>query len=247
MSEPTETTESTQLPPRIALAWGLRERGSRGPKPGLSLERIVAAGIEVADADGLVAVSMARVAKQLGAGTMSLYRYVGGKDDLVALMVDGAMAEPPDLGAPGQTWSNGLRRWALSLRERYGSHRWALEVPISSILFGPNNARWLEQALRALASTPLSEQHKLSTVLLVSGFVRNEATLMADFESTAETQKALQGYGATLARLIDAETFPALARAIASGALEDEDAPDAEFEFGLTRILHGIEALIRAY
>src|SRR5215472_12355452 len=123
MSEPNETTESTELPPRVALAWGLRGRGSRGPKPGLSLERIVAAGIEVADADGLAAVSMARVAKQLGAGTMSLYRYVGGKGELVALMVDGAMAGPPDLGAPGETWSDGLRRWALSLRERYGRHR----------------------------------------------------------------------------------------------------------------------------
>jgi hypothetical protein len=138
----------------------------------------------------------------------------------------------------------GLRRWATVLRERYAQHRWALQVPVSSVLYGPNNARWLDQALRELVPTPLGEQQKLSIVLLLAGFVRNEATLTADFATPAGAEEVGRGYGATLARLIDPETFPALARAIASGALDDDDPPEAEFEFGLQRILDGVAALI---
>ena len=64
------------LPASIEAAWGLRERPHRGPKPGLSLARIVEAGVQVAEAEGLAAVSMSRVAAELGAAPMSLYRYV---------------------------------------------------------------------------------------------------------------------------------------------------------------------------
>src|SRR5271156_3032527 len=69
------------LPASIELAWGLGERPRRGPKPGLTLERIVAAGIRVAMTDGLGSVSMGRIAAELGGSTMSLYRYVRAKDD----------------------------------------------------------------------------------------------------------------------------------------------------------------------
>src|SRR6478672_10703967 len=85
------------LPPGIALAWGRAERPRRGPKPGLSLERIVAAGIGLAVTDGLGSVSLGRVAAELGASTMALYRYVPAKDDLLTLMVDTAFG--PALGA----------------------------------------------------------------------------------------------------------------------------------------------------
>ena len=87
-------TSRADIPPSIELAWGLRDRGTRGPKRGLTLERIVAAGIEVAARDGLEAVSMAGVAEELGAGTMSLYRYVDSKDELLTLMVDTALGPP---------------------------------------------------------------------------------------------------------------------------------------------------------
>ncbi|MEP7026735.1 MAG: TetR/AcrR family transcriptional regulator, partial [Actinomycetota bacterium] len=72
---------SFRLPHSIGLAWGTGERPRRGPKPGLTLDRIVAAGIKVALTDGLGSVSMSRVAAELGRSTMSLYRYVPAKDD----------------------------------------------------------------------------------------------------------------------------------------------------------------------
>src|SRR3979490_2569423 len=77
-----------ELPASIEAAWGLRDRTHKGPKPGLSLGRIVEAGVKVAESEGLAAVSMSRIAAQLGSAPMSLYRYVSAKDELLALMVD---------------------------------------------------------------------------------------------------------------------------------------------------------------
>lgn len=243
------------IPPSIELAWGLRDKGTRGPKPGLTLERVVAAGIKVALTDGLGGLSMARVASELGVGTMSLYRYVAAKDELLTLMVDAALAAPPLAEHPGEGWRAGLTRWARGIRDAYRRHPWSLRVPIGAPPLGPNNVAWLEAALRSLAGTPLSEQQKLSCILLVSGFVRNDATLTADFAAgagagaatgTSGADEAMPGYGAVLSRLIDAASFPALHRAISSGALDDGDDIDAEFNFGLSRILDGIETLIDA-
>ena len=235
-----------EIPPSIELAWGLRDRGRRGPKPGLTLDRIVAAGIKVALTDGVGSLSMARVASELGVGTMSLYRYVAAKDELLTLMVDAALAAPPVADGDEEDWRSGLTRWAAGLRDAYRRHPWSLRVPISAPPLGPNNVAWLEQALRALAGTPLSEQDKLSCILLISGFVRNDATLTADFAAGGSDDPGRPGYGTVLSQLIDAGDFPALREAIASGALDDEDNIDAEFNFGLARILDGIEALIRA-
>ena len=79
-----------ELPESIELAWGLRERPGKGPRRSLTMRQVVAAGIRVAEADGLPAVSMSRVAGELGVGTMSLYRYVSAKSDLLELMADTA-------------------------------------------------------------------------------------------------------------------------------------------------------------
>jgi AcrR family transcriptional regulator len=235
------------LPASIEFAWGRRGRPTKGPKPGLSLALIVAAGVRVAATEGLGAVSMARVAAELGASTMALYRYVAAKDELLALMVDSAGGLPP-APQPGETWRDGLTRWARGYHEALRRHPWMLRVPISGPPITPNQVAWLEDGLRSLARTGLSEQEKLSSILLVSGFVRNDATLMADIAAAAggAPELALMAdYARTLRELTDAERFPALQAALDSGALEDDDDPDAEFYFGLERVLDGIEALVR--
>ena len=129
MTKP-EPTDEPQLPPSIELLWGLREAGSRGPRRGLSLARIVEAGISVAQTEGVAALSMARIAKELGVGTMSLYRYVESKDELLQTMVDTALGTPPAPGA-GEDWRAGLMRWAVGVRAAYHGHPWTLRVPIS--------------------------------------------------------------------------------------------------------------------
>jgi hypothetical protein len=180
---------------------------------------------------------------------------VSAKDDLLTLMVDSALGPPP-AAPPEEDWRTGLTRWAVGVRTAYHRHPWALRVPISSPPLGPNNVAWLENALVALRNTPLSEQEKLSSVLLVSGFVRNEVTLNLDLAAGAAAGAAGGGpsegqimptYARMLAALIEQGDFPALEDALASGALEDEDDPDSEFQFGLERILDGVAALIAAH
>jgi AcrR family transcriptional regulator len=235
--------DDSGIPPSIELAWGLREPGRRGPKRGLTLERIVAAGIKLALTEGVAALSMARIAAELGVGTMSLYRYVAAKDDLLTLMVDTALGAPPAQPAGGD-WRAGLRRWAEGVRDAYRRHPWSLRVPISAPPLGPNNVAWLNNALTALAQTPLTEQEKLSSVLLVSGFVRNEEMLVADLLAGSAGEPVMPGYGTLLGKLLGPDQHPALQRAIASGVLDDDDDIEVEFEFGIERILDGIAALV---
>jgi AcrR family transcriptional regulator len=104
----------TGLPASIEAAWGVRTRPNKGPRPALSLERIVAAAVRVATTDGLQAVSMGRVAADLGVSTMSLYRYVAARDELLALMADLSFEAPPAARRPEETWRDGLSRWAWS-------------------------------------------------------------------------------------------------------------------------------------
>ena len=85
----------TELPASFEAAWGRGVRPSKGPKPGLSLARIVHAAVDVASAEGLAAVSMSRIASELGAAPMSLYRYLAAKDELLALMIDAAFRTLP--------------------------------------------------------------------------------------------------------------------------------------------------------
>jgi AcrR family transcriptional regulator len=238
-----DSSDDLKLPPSLELLWGLREAGSRGPRRGLTLERIVEAGIRVAQTEGVGALSMARIARELGVGTMSLYRYVASKDELLTTMVDTALGTPPPPGA-GEDWRAGLMRWAVGVRAAYHGNPWSLRVPISGPPLGPNNVAWLDNALAALADTPLTEQEKLSSVLLVSGFVRNDVTLALDFAAASGGAPQMPGYGQLLARLITAEERPSLHRAIASGSLDDPDDPDAEFIFGMARILDGIAVLM---
>lgn len=129
-----------------------------------------------------------------------------------------------------------------------------LRVPTSGPPVAPNQIAWLEQGLRCLRDTGLAEGEKLSVMLLLTGFVRSwgrlEADLMeASMASGASAQAAMSGYGRLLARLTDAERFPALHAVIAAGVFDDgpddPDEPD-EFVFGLERVLDGIGALVRA-
>lgn len=240
-----------EVPPAIALAWGVTDRPTRGPKPGFDLATIVGAGIAIAAADGLAAVSMARVAERVGASTMALYRYVPSKADLLELMVDAALGPPPPL-PPDTSWRDGLRLWARGSRERYEQHPWSLSVPITGPPLGPNNVRWLEFGLTALRPTPLDDRHKLSAVLLVSSYVRGEQGITSSIlAEVSQTGRQPDDYGELLTHLIEPARFPELHRAIAAGSLRDEDPEDigmdAEFAFGIERILDGIGALIDSY
>lgn len=232
------------IPPSLAAVWGRRERPVRGPKPSLTLDRVVEAGVRVASIEGLAAVSMARVARELGASTMSLYRYVAAKDELLLLMVDAALGPPP---APDRDegWREGLTRWTWGYHERLARHAWALRVPISGPPTTPNQVQWLERALWAMRDTRLSEDEKASVLLLLSGYVRNEATLTAELTAAGViSDEAMIGYSRLLRAVTDPGRFPAIHALLESGVFDRADPPEKEFSFGLERILDGIAMLI---
>lgn len=237
------------LPPSLEAAWGLRPRPGKGPKPGLSLDRIVAAGIEVASRDGLAAVSMSRVAAELGAAPMSLYRYVNSKGELLNLMVDTALGPPPEAD-PAGGWRAGLAAWAWAQLQAMRRHLWAVRIPLSGPPATPNSVAWIEQGLRCLRATGLAGDAKMSVILLLSGFVRNHVTMEADIDAAVASsgltgEQAMAGYSQMLARLIGPRDFPELGKVLAAGVLASADPWDEEVSFGLDRILDGIEVLVR--
>ncbi|WSY83608.1 TetR/AcrR family transcriptional regulator [Streptomyces sp. NBC_00876] len=243
----------TGLPASIEAAWGLRARPVKGPRPGLSLERIVNAAMAVAASEGLGGVSMGRVAKDLGASTMSLYRYVAAKDELYVLMQEAAMGPPPPLSALEEAagWREALARWAWAQRGVFHRNLWMLRIPIAGPPASPHSVAWWEQGLQALEGTGLEPDEEVSVIRLVCGFVRSEALLMSDLGAAVEArgvpaQEVTEGYARTMNRLVDPVRHPALSRLMASDVMRARDDPGREFRFGLERVLDGVDVLIRA-
>ncbi|WP_420709646.1 MULTISPECIES: TetR/AcrR family transcriptional regulator [unclassified Streptomyces] len=237
------------LPPAIEAAWGVRERPSKGPRPGLTLDRIVGAAVSLASAEGLDAVSMGRVAKELGVSTMSLYRYVSAKSELYVLMQEAATGAPPELPPPGTDWREALAAWAWAMREVYHRNLWLLRVPVAGPPATPNMVAWWEKALAALEGTGLDEGAVLSVTLLVAGYVKNEAVLTADLAAVVAAsddppQEVMARYARTLRRLADPEEYPRVTHMLRSGVLDVADEPEDEFRFGLDRILDGVAVLV---
>ncbi len=240
---------SLTLPPGLDLLWGRRERGRTGPKPGLSIDAIVDAALRVADAEGLDAVSMKRVAAELGFTTMALYRYVDSKDELLAMMWNASALGLPEV--TGRGWRERLQNWAMLQFDGVCRRPWILQMPMSRPPAGPASLAWVEQALDALAETRLTEAQKMSVVGLISAYALSEARLQYE-EAQARGEGSYADYAELLREVADEQTYPALYRAAWSGELDGRQATDSptfdveQFRFGLERILDGIQVLIEA-
>ncbi|WP_405150017.1 TetR/AcrR family transcriptional regulator [Sphaerisporangium sp. NBC_01403] len=241
-----------ELPHTLQVLWGRSPRRTRGPAQALSLERIVATAIDIADADGMSALSMARIAERLGCATMSLYRHVASKDELLAFMMDAAPGPPPVFDTAPSDWRAALSGWAVELLGVYHRHPWILQVTHRPPL-DPGQLAWMDAGLRTFGGTALRPHDKMSVMLLVMHYVRGVAQLSASALHAgpdAGGEDVMSGYGETLARLVDAERFPALAEIVTYGVLDDdagqqEADPLADFRSGLERILDGVDVLVR--
>jgi AcrR family transcriptional regulator len=216
--------------------WRGRARPTRGPKPALSLERITDTAIGIADAYGLAAVSMQRVAAELGFTKMSLYRYLPGKAELVALMVERAIGEPPEV-ATGD-WRAGLQEWAQRLLAAYLRHPWALEATVGPRPIGPNELGWMESAVAAMAGTGLTGAERLDAIAALAGHAR----VMAEQAAAADRPEARLAAQITKVLREHADRFPALAATMTSAAAEGPR--EQAFTFGLDRLLEGLQLLI---
>jgi AcrR family transcriptional regulator len=230
---------SDPLPRALEILW--RDPSTPGRPSGLSRERIVAAAVELADRDGLAALSMARLSERLGCGTMSLYRHVANKDELIAFMLSTAPGPPPAPDDPAD-WRGALGNWAAGLWDIYHLHPWILQAAAAGPPADPGQLAWLDAGLGALGATGLAERDKLAAVMAVLHFARGAAALAME-----AGQVDGPVYPALLRRVIEVDRFPALSAALEAGAFDDADADHlAEFRTGLAQLLDGIAARIQA-
>jgi AcrR family transcriptional regulator len=236
----------TELPRVLQQLWGMEGPARPGPKPTFHLSDIGNAAIKLADVAGLGAVSMSKVAAELGFTTMSLYRYVDSKDDLYVVMLEQAFGRPAAVEA-GSGWRERITAWAVAFRDAIRRHPWVLQVPIVEPPLSPMQLEWMEHGLRAFEETKLTAADSLSAMLLVNIYVRGAGGLTANLTpDTPEGSEANQLYVQRLLMLADPDRFPTIAGNLRSRPAEDFDVDyDAdEFFFGLNTVLDGIEALI---
>ncbi|MBP2368574.1 TetR/AcrR family transcriptional regulator [Pseudonocardia parietis] len=193
---------------------------------------IVATALDVADADGLAAVSMPRLARELGTAPMSLYRHVPGKDALVDLLLDTALGAPPDLHGCGLRL--GCEIWATALRDVLGEHPWAVGLLAGDRTAGPAECAWAEALLAHVVATGHPLHAAVEILHLVHGYVRGSAALAGDRLPTA----------ADLERSGRAAELPVLARLLGGAVVRGPGGAEPLFESGLRRTLDAVEATL---
>lgn len=238
--------EPPELPRGIALAWGVAANPQRGPKREMSVERIVDAAVELADADGIGAVSMAAVAAALGFTPMSLYRYVSAKDDLLLLMQEQATGLPPESFRQLVGWREKLLALYTEQVLLYQRHPWILSLPITGSPITPNSSAWLDASLEALEETSLSAEERMAVALAVTGDARWCGIVQAGYTEQSRGSGLTPDQVAVREselydRVITADEFPALRRAIDDGVFTS---PADPFRFGVDRVLDGVSAYI---
>src|SRR5580704_14826519 len=204
--------EKVQLPAGLDLLWGRRGAGKRGPRPGLSADAIVDAAIRLADAEGLEGVSMARVAAELGRTTMSLYRYVTSKEELLQLMWNGSARGVESLVLEGDGWRARLRMWTIVQRDMLDRHPWLTQMPMAAPPMAPNSMIFVEHGLSAMDGTALADGDKLRFIGLLSSYTLSEARMANDALRAAREQAAAAG---DVAEPTPPWTFDALLRELA--------------------------------
>ncbi|MBE1876714.1 TetR/AcrR family transcriptional regulator [Myceligenerans pegani] len=267
--QPGDGGADGEPPATLQRLWGATAPRRRGPKPALSVERIVQAAMELADAEGLAAVSMARIAEAVGYTPMALYRHVAGKEELLVLMSDAVAADLPDIPTD-VGWRAGLEAWTRAQIEMGLTRPWFLELPLSAAIPGPNRVRWLDQAFGFLREVDLPADEKLAVVGLLAQHVLGETRVHVESRRAAAQQVRREAglpdgtpeseldpaalaaadpyadFEAMLGRFASPATYPHLFEAFAAWEGTTADAPsDDDIGFGIMIVLDGVEAYLR--
>jgi len=228
---------------KAALIWERISAGRRSRK--LDYSAIVCAAMKLADDEGIEAVSMRKVAEALGVGTMSLYRYVTGKDDLLDLILDAAYGEIPLQEASGADWRKHLRVVAIETRQVLKEHKWLALLISRRPTLGPNYLRWFEFLLATTGASGRSMRTRARVIgtlwAYISGFIAYE---LGEIETNrryklteAKKRRMVQPY---LTQIIATGKYPCLTEFLKIGIGQPTD---QDFKIGLDAVLAGIDSL----
>ncbi|OLT52106.1 hypothetical protein BJF88_14435 [Cellulosimicrobium sp. CUA-896] len=230
---------------RLALLWDPPAPATRGRKARLTLDDVVRAGTAVAQEGGLDALSMRRVATELGVGAMSLYTYVPGRTELVDLMVDRAYAEF-DLPHAGDPWRPALAQYAHEMWRLYLRHPWILQTNMWRAPLAPHVLDAQEAGLRTIVDTGLPEVQVVEILGLVDNYVQGMARAsIAEAAEQDATGMGTDEYWTTMNSFwedwFEVERYPTMTRVYVAGGF---DAPQGPLDASLERLLDAIEMAI---
>jgi AcrR family transcriptional regulator len=248
----TERTGTGDPARTLALLWRDSAVGPRhGPRQGLSIDAVVAAATQVADKEGLGAVTMRRVAKVLGVAPMTLYTYVPSKAELLDLMVDAAYTSMPRLDTSGQPWRQRLAAIANENKALYENHPWAATISSIRPPLGPGIMAKYEHELSALEGLGLDDVVMDASLTYLLSFVQAWARADADaravrHDTAMDDNDWWATSGPLLARVLDETAYPIAARvgSAAGAAHGSAYSPGHAYTFGLERVLAGLSQLI---
>jgi AcrR family transcriptional regulator len=223
----------------------------RGPHRGLDVDAVVAAATDLADREGLEAVTMRRVAQALGVGAMTLYTYIPSKAELLDLMLDSAYTRMSRANIAGQPWRQRLIAIADENRVLFDAHPWAATVSTLRPPLGPGLIGKYEHELSALEGLGLDDVEMDDCLTHLLSFVQVSARALADVRAarTASAMDDEQWWAANaplLARVLDERAYPLATRVgtAAGAAHRSAHDPDHAYRFGLHRVLDGLAVLI---
>jgi AcrR family transcriptional regulator len=228
------------------IIWMRAEKSTRGPAPQHSREQIAEVAIEIADADGIDAASVRNIAKRLGTGVMTLYRYLPTKEDLYAVMIDQATGFEQQ--EPTDDVRADLTTLARRRRQTFLRHPWLAPLLGTRPVMGPNFLRGMERDLALLAGCDLDMEQSLAVLDLIHSWV--SGTVQAELTERAVAQRSgvdrdtwRRNMGPYLTSMLATGDFPYLSKMIQASEIGEGD---ERFENGLTTILDGIEARFTA-
>ncbi|WP_282776870.1 MULTISPECIES: TetR/AcrR family transcriptional regulator C-terminal domain-containing protein [unclassified Nocardia] len=237
----------------LELLWREPGRGgpTRGPKQRTTVDAVVAAAVEIADAEGLGALTMRSVAARLGLTPMATYTYVPGKAELLDLMLDTVYLRMERGDTAGKPWRERVSAIAAENRAMLAAHPWVAYVPTTRPPLGPGVAAKYEHELSAFDGLGLTDLEMDSALTHVLGFVHSVARIAIDTRNAAadsgmSDHEWWERAAPVLERVFDAERYPLAARvgAAAGQAHDAAYSADHAYEFGLARVLDGLAALI---
>lgn len=230
------------VPDPKPIIWMQPEKPTRGPTPTHSRTEIAAVAIKIADAEGLEAASVRNIARNLGSGAMTLYRYLPTKEDLWAVMIDEASVFEPQ--EPTGDLRADLTILARRRRQNFLRHPWLAPLLATRPIIGPNYLRGMERDLAVLGGAGLSIEDAIDVLNLIyswiSGAVQAELTERQNTDQSGVDRDSwrmrMQPY---LVSLLETGDFPHLSKMTEAAEFA---APDEQFETALAVILGGVEA-----